>query len=145
MQSLNPFVGAGLIRIRSPPPLSPGDELAFPLPLLTSVLSKPPFSPSFHCRCATLLPSPPSFLTPNTLTPAAPRVVGYLANWAQYRPAPRAVLPQDLDPTLFTHLVYSFAVFGPDFELTTLEVRAFFHPARASQCVSREGGLVSVF
>ncbi|KAK3089326.1 hypothetical protein FSP39_002736 [Pinctada imbricata] len=37
------------------------------------------------------------------------RSVCYYANWAQYRSAPAKFLPENIDPTLCTHVIYSFA------------------------------------
>ena len=37
------------------------------------------------------------------------RVLGYYSNWAQWRPAPRKFIPANLDPQLYTHLMYAFA------------------------------------
>ncbi|XP_027716210.1 oviduct-specific glycoprotein-like [Vombatus ursinus] len=37
------------------------------------------------------------------------KLVCYLTSWAQYRPSPAFLFPEDLDPYLCTHLVYAFA------------------------------------
>ena len=39
----------------------------------------------------------------------AERVIGYYTNWAQYRPTPRKYMVENIDPTLYTNLVYAFA------------------------------------
>jgi len=38
--------------------------------------------------------------------------VCYYTNWAQYRPAPMKFFPEDVDPFLCTHIIYSFAKLG---------------------------------
>jgi chitinase len=41
------------------------------------------------------------------------RLVGYVENWAQYRPAGNGqFFPAQLDPALFTHINFAFALFG---------------------------------
>lgn len=37
------------------------------------------------------------------------RVVCVYTNWAQYRPEGGKFLPEDVDPTLCTHLIYVYA------------------------------------
>ncbi|XP_072500436.1 oviduct-specific glycoprotein-like isoform X3 [Notamacropus eugenii] len=37
------------------------------------------------------------------------KLVCYLTSWAQYRPIPASLFPEDVDPYLCTHLVYAFA------------------------------------
>jgi len=37
------------------------------------------------------------------------KLIGYYANWAQYRKAPYTMVPEDMDVTLYTHIMYSFA------------------------------------
>jgi len=38
--------------------------------------------------------------------------VCYYTNWAQYRPKPMKFFPEDVDPFLCTHIIYSFAKLG---------------------------------
>ncbi|XP_078575405.1 putative chitinase 10 [Branchiostoma floridae x Branchiostoma japonicum] len=47
------------------------------------------------------------------------RRVCYHTNWAQYRPDPTAFFPEDIDPGLCTHLIYSVAIFEENQLLAT--------------------------
>ena len=40
---------------------------------------------------------------------SAYRRVCYYTNWSQYRNGPGKFFPEDIDPTLCTHLIYTFA------------------------------------
>ena len=40
------------------------------------------------------------------------QVVCYYTNWAWYRPGIGKYKPEDIDPTICTHVVYGFAVLG---------------------------------
>merc|ERR1711976_574779 len=42
------------------------------------------------------------------------KVVCYYTNWAWYRPGIGKYRPEDIDPTICTHVVYGFAVLGHD-------------------------------
>lgn len=41
------------------------------------------------------------------------KVVCYFTNWAWYRNGEGKYKPEDIDPTLCTHIVYGFAVLNP--------------------------------
>ncbi|XP_075471486.1 acidic mammalian chitinase-like [Ascaphus truei] len=51
---------------------------------------------------------------------SAYKLVGYFTNWSQYRPDPAEFLPENIDPQLFTHLVYAFATMV-DHKITPIE------------------------
>ncbi|KFM59528.1 putative chitinase 3, partial [Stegodyphus mimosarum] len=38
------------------------------------------------------------------------KIVCYFINWAWYRSQPGNLLPEDVDPTLCTHINYAFAI-----------------------------------
>jgi len=42
------------------------------------------------------------------------KLICYYTNWSAYRTIPASFLPSDLDPTLCTHIVYSFALLDPE-------------------------------
>lgn len=42
------------------------------------------------------------------------KLVCYYTNWSWYRPGLGKYTPEDIDPTLCTHIVYGFAVLSND-------------------------------
>jgi GH18 family chitinase len=49
------------------------------------------------------------------------KIVCYYTNWAQYRPKPGTYLPEDIDPHLCTHIIFSFAKISDNYELQAFE------------------------
>ncbi|XP_073944065.1 chitinase 10 isoform X2 [Choristoneura fumiferana] len=54
------------------------------------------------------------------------KLVCYYTNWAWYRPGPGKYGPEDIDPSLCTHIVYGFAVLGDDGLITAHDSWADF-------------------
>lgn len=48
-------------------------------------------------------------------------MVCYYTNWAQYRSTAGKYLPEDIDPNLCTHVIYSFAKLDAQHELAPYE------------------------
>lgn len=49
------------------------------------------------------------------------KIVCYYTNWAQYRPAPANFFPENIDPWLCTHIIFSFAKINDNLELAPFE------------------------
>lgn len=47
--------------------------------------------------------------------------VCYYTNWAQYRPSGAKFFPEDIDPFLCTHIIYSFAKIDPGNRIAMFE------------------------
>jgi len=56
-----------------------------------------------------------------TCASAEYKVVCYYTNWAQYRPEGGEFWPKDVDPTLCTHMIFSFGTITSGGELATFE------------------------
>ncbi|XP_078500828.1 chitotriosidase-1-like [Lissotriton helveticus] len=50
---------------------------------------------------------------------SATKLICYYTNWAQYRPGVASFTPQNIDPNLCTHLIYSFAGISSSHKLNT--------------------------
>ena len=48
------------------------------------------------------------------------RIICYHTNWSQYRPGTQKFFPDNIDPSLCTHIIYSFAKFT-NYELAAYE------------------------
>ncbi|KAJ7331855.1 hypothetical protein JRQ81_014035 [Phrynocephalus forsythii] len=48
------------------------------------------------------------------------KLVCYITNWAQYRPAPGKFFPKDTDPNLCTHVIFAFAIIKSN-QITSFE------------------------
>ncbi|XP_069365183.1 probable chitinase 10 isoform X2 [Maniola hyperantus] len=59
------------------------------------------------------LPAPSKPIT-DLVEPAPYKLVCYYTNWSWYRPGLGKFTPEDMDPSLCTHIVYGFAVLGSD-------------------------------
>lgn len=49
------------------------------------------------------------------------KIVCYYTNWAQYRPTPGTYFPENVDPTLCTHIIFAFAKINANYELEAFE------------------------
>lgn len=54
------------------------------------------------------------------------KLVCYYTNWSWYRPGLGKYTPEDIDPTLCTHIVYGFAVLSDDGLITAHDSWADF-------------------
>ncbi len=50
------------------------------------------------------------------------KIVCYYTNWAQYRNDPAKYFPEDIDPSLCTHIIFAFAHINKNLELSSFEV-----------------------
>lgn len=73
-----------------------------------------------HCTSSTLFKrQQPQAHTTNKDTDY--KIVCYYTNWAQYRNDPAKFFPEDIDPTLCTHIIFSFAKIDENLELSSFE------------------------
>lgn len=49
------------------------------------------------------------------------KIVCYYTNWAQYRPKPGIYFPEDIDPSLCTHIIFAFGKINDNSELQAFE------------------------
>ncbi len=49
------------------------------------------------------------------------KVVCYYTNWSQYRPEGAKFFPENIDPFLCTHVMYSFAMLDSNYQLESYE------------------------
>lgn len=68
-----------------------------------------------------------SFYKPNETEKTDYKIVCYYTNWAQYRNDPAKYFPDDIDPNLCTHIIFSFAQLDEKLELASFEVNEKFH------------------
>uniref|UniRef100_A0AAR2IWH2 chitinase n=1 Tax=Pygocentrus nattereri TaxID=42514 RepID=A0AAR2IWH2_PYGNA len=52
---------------------------------------------------------------------ASTKLVCYFTNWSQYRPSNGRFTPENVDPFLCTHVIYTLATIGTDQQITTIE------------------------
>ncbi|XP_059054390.1 probable chitinase 10 [Achroia grisella] len=88
----------------------------------TSKPEPPPPLPEPDIEDIDVIPEHHMQQTPLQDTPTKPnllntryKLVCYYTNWSWYRPGIGSYVPEDIDPTLCTHIVYGFAVLAPDF------------------------------
>ena len=75
-----------------------------------------------HCTSSTLFKrQQPQVHTTNKETDY--KIVCYYTNWAQYRNDPAKFFPENIDPTLCTHIIFSFAKIDENLELSSFEVK----------------------
>jgi chitinase len=54
-------------------------------------------------------------------SPDADKIIGYFGSWAKYRCGSGRCTVDDIDPTLFTHIIYSFLGLNSDNTIKVLD------------------------
>ena len=74
--------------------------------------------------CLFLINGLDSTKTLNEVNPEqkAYKIVCYYTNWSQYRTEPAQYFPDNVDPSLCTHIIFSFAKINEKLELDSFEV-----------------------
>ncbi|XP_068629927.1 probable chitinase 10 [Battus philenor] len=90
-------------------------------PLMDPVITVSAIKPEVPIKPIESSPTSVAILDPITkpqLLNSRYKLVCYYTNWSWYRPGLGKYGPEDIDPTLCTHIVFGFAVLGPDGLLT---------------------------
>ena len=82
--------------------------------------SKKVTSPSVTKTSITSISQKPHTVSGSESDNKQKRLVCYHTNWSQYRPGTQKFFPENIDPTLCTHIIYSFAKFT-NYELAAYE------------------------
>ncbi len=88
---------------------------AAPAPAVASATEAPKDTAASAAPAPAPAPVSEAIVAPPSAAPASsgPRVIGYFTNWAHERTGACAFKTEDVDPSLFTHINYAFALIGP--------------------------------